>query len=218
MQQLLGSFSNGEMTLIAALAGAALGGIIGGVVSIFTTRYIVKHGPNYDEQIEGLHETIGRLAKTQEDLRLQQEEQAKEERELRVAQERKAEEARWKPQVEIVSSSDGIKQCNRLSLRSNRRFFLIEVSLLSQSGAKIFEYPMNKPCGCSTGFGVPITHESLVLIANSSQTFAQRGYFDAQLRYRVSLETGEASDYVGELPFHAEQVFVSNTCFFRLAG
>lgn len=113
---------------------------------------------------------------------------------------------------------EGNQQVNTLKLKSIRSFCLLEVNLISPSGAKIFDYPMNKPIGCSTGFGVPITHESLNLIANSSSTFFQHCYFDAKLRYRVVLERGDVGEYVGELSFRAQQTMVGNTCFYKLSG
>jgi hypothetical protein len=39
----MASFSNGEITLIAAVVSAT----ISGVVSILTGRYVVKHGDNW---------------------------------------------------------------------------------------------------------------------------------------------------------------------------
>lgn len=59
-----------------ALAGADRGGLNGGAVSIFTTKYRIKPGPNYEDRIDGLkekfeafHETVGPLARTQEEFR-----------------------------------------------------------------------------------------------------------------------------------------------------
>jgi hypothetical protein len=147
-----------------------------------------------------------------------QKEQAAEERRRFEAAEKKNEQSRWKPDVTLSSVMEGDQQINKLSLRSIRSFCLLEVCLMSPSDAKIFEYPMNKPIGCSIGFGVPITHESLNLIANSSQTFFQHGYFDAKFRYRVALENGDVSEFIGELPFRAQQVFVANTAFYKLIG
>lgn len=76
------NITSNQAAWIGAFGGATLGGLIGVVGSIFVARYAIKHGPNYEEQIdgldekfEGLHETIGKLAETQEKLRLQQEAQ-----------------------------------------------------------------------------------------------------------------------------------------------
>jgi TolA-binding protein len=91
------SFTNGEITLIAASVSAG----ISAAVAILTTP--IKHGPNYEEQIEGLHETIGSLARTQEELRQQQAERDKREEKRYDDQERKAEAARWRPTATIES-------------------------------------------------------------------------------------------------------------------
>lgn len=214
MKAFLDSLSTSEIAILAALVSA----IIAAIVSVLTTRYTVKHGPNYGEQIKGLHETMGALARTQEEFRQQQANLGEEERERHTNQEKRAELARWKPDVTLSSIVEGNQQVNKLSLKSIRSFCLLEVSLMSSTGAKVFDYPMNKPIGCSTGFGVPITQESLNMIANSSQTFFQHSYFDATFRYRATLESGDGSEFTGELPFRAQQTFVANTCFYKLTG
>jgi TRAP-type C4-dicarboxylate transport system permease small subunit len=61
MKALLDSLSNAEITLVASLLSA----VVAAIVSILTTRYTLKHGPNYEEQIKGIRETIGALAQTQ---------------------------------------------------------------------------------------------------------------------------------------------------------
>ena len=149
MKTFFDSFSNGEITLIAAVASAG----ISGAVSFFTARYVIKHGPNYEQQIktvndtiddlnqnlDSLHETIGALAGTQEELRKQQAEQAQREEGRYEAQEKKEEAARWKPTARIESKIDGLQIVNKLILKSSQRFFLLEVSLLSQTGAQLLK-------------------------------------------------------------------------------
>jgi hypothetical protein len=150
MKALFDSLSNGEITLIASILSA----LIAAVVSVLTTRYTLRHGPNYEKEIKGIRETIGELAAAQNRLVEQQTEQATEDRRRFETAEKKAEQSRWKPEITLLSVVDGNQQANKLVLKSIRSFCLLEVSLISSSGAKIFEYPMNKPVGCSTGFGV----------------------------------------------------------------
>jgi len=73
-----------------------------------------------------------------------------------------AEAARWKPTVKVLSTVQGSAQVNLLRLESLQEFALLEAGLLSSSGAKIADYLVNGPKVRSTGFSVPITHETLV--------------------------------------------------------
>ncbi len=50
-----------EAALIGAFGGAALGGIIGVVGSVFIARYTVKHSANYSGQIETINTVLGSL-------------------------------------------------------------------------------------------------------------------------------------------------------------
>ncbi len=207
------SLSNGEITVLASVVSA----LIAAGVSILTTRYTLRHGPNYKEQIDSIHKTIDALAKTQEELRKQQANQAAEEKRRYEDGERRAEQARWKPEVKISSTTEGNQWVNKLVLKSNRAFSLLEVSLVSLEGAKMFDYPMNKPVVFTTGFGVPITDESLSLFASSSSTHFNNSSFDVKLRYRVSLEVG-GGEYVGEIPFRAQFVQSGSGMVYKLSG
>ena len=64
------SLTNRQVTVIAAILSGLISAVIAAVVSIFTTRYTLKHGPNYEEQIDGLnekfegfHQTMGQLVR-----------------------------------------------------------------------------------------------------------------------------------------------------------
>ncbi len=202
----------------ATLAAAILSAVISAVVSGLIARYMIRHSANYGEQIKSIHETLASLARTQEELRRQQATATADEKEREEAEEMRAEAARWKPTVTLSSRVDGNQQVNKLIIQSPQSFWLQEVSLISSTGAKIFDYPMNKPITSSVGFGIPISQESLNLIANSSQSFFKHGAFEGRLRYKVQREGNAAAEYTGELPFHAQQVSVGNACFYQLKG
>ncbi len=194
MNTFFDSLSNGETTLIVALLSA---GISAGV-SLLTARYIIKHGPNYEEQIDSLHETIGTLARTQEELRKQQAEQAENEQNRHELQEKRAEAARWKPKVWIISKVENNDQVNILRLESSEEFALLRVSLCVEGGAVIHDYPTEGLKVTTKGFTLQITRESLNKIANHSASYSQLGVFGGSLRYTVHRG---GQDYTGRDSF-----------------
>jgi hypothetical protein len=206
-----------EATLIGAFGGAALGAVVGGVVSFFTTRYMVKHGPDYSAQIAGTNEALAAIAATQEQMRKQHALAVESEAKRHQEATNQAEAARWKPTVNILSTVQGSAQVNLLRLESLQEFALLEAGLFSSSGAKIADYLVNGPKVRSTGFSVPITHETLVKIANTSQSYFQTSSFDAAVRFVVQC-AGHPGTYSADVPIHAEMTTVANTLFFKLTG
>lgn len=203
-----------QATIVAALLSA----VISALVAVFTSRYLIKHGANYQKQIEDLRASLESIAQTQEGLRLQQEKAAEEERLRHEVAEKRKEAARWKPQIDIRSVAQGNQQINTLNFKSERSFYLREVSLLAPNGAKVFDYPMNKQPVASTGFSVPVTHESLIQLSNSSSTYGINGKFEGKFHYKAEQENCVGSTFEAELPFRAEMTIVANTLFFRLIG
>jgi hypothetical protein len=206
-----------EATITGAVLGAILGAGFGAIVSFLTARYILKHGPNYGEQISNIHREFHSLARTQEEMRLQMVEDSKAETERHLSQERRAEAARWKPTARIISNIQGTEQVNTLRLESPKDFSLTEAYLVSPGGAKLYDYPVNGPKVFSTGCGVVLVHNSLLMIANSSQSFIQRNTFDGSVRYTVVRED-DGTQFSGEVPFHAETARVGNGLWFKLQG
>jgi len=205
-----------EATLIGGIGGAALGAVFGAVVSIFTTRYIVKHGPNYSAQIDSTNEALAALAATQEEMRKQQAGEIQAVAERHVEQERKAEAARWKPEPRIESKVEGVEQVNKLVVKSPQSFYLTGVSLIAPGGGKLIDYPVDQGVA-STGFGVTITHTSLNKVAELSPTFFQRYTFTGSIRYSVQREKDGVS-YTGDIAFHGERIYLNNTGFYKLSG
>jgi len=207
------SLTPNEATIAGGLAGAALGA----VASIFTTRYLVKHGPNYGEQITNIHGTLAALAETQENLRQQMARTAADEKERHVAVEKRAEAARWKPEVRIETKVDGDKQANTLILKSAQSFALTEAALISPSGAKLFDYSVMGSKLFSTGFSIPLPQESLNKVAAISPSFFQQETFSGSLRYTVKREK-EPVPYTGEIPFQGQRIYVGQNACFKLNG
>ena len=206
-----------EATIAGAVLGAGLGAIFGGLISYVTVRYTLKHGPNYGEQISDIHREFHALAETQENMRLQMVKDSKAEQERHITRERKAEAARWKPTAKILSAIQGSEQANVLRLESPKQFALTAASLISPSGAKLYDYPVNGPKVYSSGCSVALPHQSLLLSANSSQSFAQRNVFDGSVRY-TAVRQDDGTEYTGDVPFHAETVYVASTLGFKLQG
>jgi hypothetical protein len=205
-----------EATLIGALGGAALGAVIGGAVSFFVARYMVKHGANYSGQIDAINRALASLAATQEEMREQHAAASEAEAQRHADQERKAEVARWKPEARIESKVEGVEQVNKLILKSSQSFYLTEASLIAPNGAKLIDYPMDRGVA-TTGFGITITHASLNQVAELSPTFFQRDTFSGAIRYSVRREKDSGS-YTGDIAFHGERIYLNSTCFYKLSG
>ncbi len=205
-----------EAALIGAFGGAALGGIIGVVGSVFIARYTVKHSANYSGQIETINTVLGSLAATQEEMKQQYTQFVADEKQRHEANEHRAEAARWKPEARLESKVEGVEQVNKLILKDPANFFLMEAALVTTGGAKIVYYPVLSGVS-TTGFSVPITHESLNRITSNNQQFFQTETFNGAIRYRAKREKDGAS-YTGEIPFHGERVYLHNTCFYKLSG
>ena len=87
-------------------------GVIAAVVSIFTTRYTVKHGTSHNTQITDIHSSLAALAKTQDELK--QPCTMTQGAERLAMEDARAEAARWKPSVKIISKVQGNEQWNIL--------------------------------------------------------------------------------------------------------
>jgi Skp family chaperone for outer membrane proteins len=164
----MASFSNGEITLIAAVVSAA----ISGVVSILTARYVVKHGPNYEEQIDGLNEKFEAFhetyARAQENILKQQAELADGEEARYQARAREIEAAKWKPVASIVNVNEGQEHVNKLAINAFEKFRPIEASIHASNGAKLGDLPGGTrgiPRDPVVGALVHIPHNRLVQLS-----------------------------------------------------
>jgi hypothetical protein len=135
----------------------------------------------------------------------------------RQADEERAEAARWKPSASIVSRAEGQEQVNTFTLKSHLEFALVEASLLSPTGAKLHDYLVDGEKVFSKGVSLPITHASLLKIANSSQSYFQFNTFHGSIKYTV-IRQSDLIRFNGVLPFQAATVTVANTLWFKLAG
>jgi hypothetical protein len=84
------------------------------------------------------------LAKTQEELRLQQAQFAEDEKARHAKAEKRVEDARWKPTIKVLSKVENNDQANYFRLESSVEFSLIEVSLCTQGGAKVHSFPLRR--------------------------------------------------------------------------
>lgn len=216
IRSFIDSLSNGQVTLFAALISALVSALIAAAVSIFATRYALRHGPNYEERIVGLQDTIGKLAATQEEFRRQHAAQA-EEAKVRLAEaDRKAEAARWRPTATLDSKIAGKRYVNTLVLKSFDAFRLLGVSLFTSSGAKLEEYPTKEGWVDSKGFAFPIPDASLYKAAEASPTWFSQKKFDGKFHY-IAQRVMDGAQFEGEIPFHGERAY-QNDCSFKLSG
>ena len=205
--------------MLIAIVSSLVSALVAAIISIFTTRHTLKHGPNYSEQIRRLQDTIQSLAKTQEDLRKQQAEQAKREEERHEEELRRLEAANWKPQAKIISVNEGLEHVNKLSIVSFDKFRVIDVSLLSETGAKVYEILENNLTGeAIVGKNIKIPHTALTQLASRSPTYFQLSKFEGAVRFTVERAEGEKALYTGEVKFTAESRMLGNTMWFHLTG
>jgi hypothetical protein len=205
------TLSTTEIAILVTIPSA----IIAAVVSVLTTRYTVKHGPNYSGQITDIHASLAALAKTQDELKHLHASALAQGAERLVLEDARAEAARWKPTAKILSKVEGNEQVNILRIEASEEFALLEVSLLGPGGAKVHEFSTNGSNVTSKGFSHRITQESLVRIANVAPSYFQTSTFNAALRYVVSRK---GQEYTGEIPFHAQSITVGNTLWLKITG
>ena len=97
---------------------------------------------------------------------------------------------------------------------------MIEVSLLSQAGARFYEFPFNLGLSDEPGVArnVPIPHSELVKLANSSETFFQLQRFEGGLKFTVERADGDPVRCTDEIKFTAGTCTLGNTQWFHLVG
>ena len=205
--------------MFIAIVSSLVSALVAAIVSVLTTRYTLRHGPNYSEQILGLHETIGSLAKTQEELRKQQAEQAKREQEHHDVEERRLEAANWKPYAEIIAMNEGREHVNKLSIISSEKFRVLDVGLFSDSGAKVCDIVKWDLTGeAVAGRSVIIPNSGLNQIASGSPSYFQLGRFAGAVRFTVERAEGENVRYTGEVKFTAQTTMLGNAQWYHLVG
>ena len=143
-------------------------------------------------QEAGVQEPLGNVAKDMP----KQEETAR-----RQVDWKGLEEQKWEPLVSLVLKVEGQEQVNTLSLKSPVEFALVEAALLSSSGIKLHQFPVEGDRVFSRGFSVPIDHKSLLKIANNDQGYLRFGlFFEGVLSYRVVRQSDGINSAVG-FPF-----------------
>jgi hypothetical protein len=211
------AFTPNEATITGAVLGAILGALFGGMVSFLTTRYALKHGANYGQQISDIHQTFDALVRTQDELRQQDAHAIEAEKQRHIEDKQRAEAREWKPTARIITVIEGRQLVNKLSLSSSGKFAVVECSLLSPSGAKLADYTVQGFTNFFVGVNIVLTQNSLALIANTSPSFFQNETFQGSVRYTVVREDDEMQ-YTGVVPFDAESEYVGNSRFLKLKG
>jgi hypothetical protein len=203
-----------DQATIFAAAATVLAPLLSIIVSVWTTRYTLKHGPNYEKQISDLNKSLGTISETHAKLLSQQAASEKAAEERRLAQEKRDEAARWKPEAKLQSKYEGTELKNELILKSSDEFRVLEISLLSATGAKLAEIPQDQGMS-SRGFLVHIKHPDILKLVGGSLEFGQTGRCSGTLLYRVERDN---ASYQGTIPLIAQQEIYSNTAWIRLVG
>lgn len=213
----------------ATLVGGIAGGLLGALASIFTTRYLLKHGPNYEAQIAKVNATLdNRIGEVSSSLSARIEgvsssigdlTQAHTAHTAQQASFQEAEVARrtassWKPNARIDVVTDAQSLTNCLLLKSSDSFTLLGVYVQSGTGATLANIPIVEGQK-TTGYRVPISHESLLKVKQAQNLGGLQNGATGQLLYRV-----EKVDrtYEFTVPFTTEDVMVNNTIVIKLHG
>jgi hypothetical protein len=218
-----------EATILAGVVGGLSGAVIGGAVSVFTTRYIMKHGPNYSSQIDQVNSTLDeRIAGVSSSLdgrisdinaTLEALTQAHTQHFEQQASFQREEVARttsrlWKPDARIEVTTDATGLLNHFVLKSEQEFSLLNVFVQTKDGATLAALPITKGIS-STGFRVPIEHATLLKVKQSANLGGLRNGARGQFAYKV--RRGEQmSEFL--LPFTTEDLMVNSTIYIKLIG
>jgi hypothetical protein len=131
----------------ATIAGAVAGGLLGAITSIFTTRYIVKHGPDYSAKIDAVNSTldqrIGQVSSSLSDriadvnetltqLTAAGTEHFAQQASFQRAQVDRHNASLWKPEARIDVAVDATSVSNSLILKSGEQFTLLNVYVQSK--------------------------------------------------------------------------------------
>ena len=117
-----------KFALLTTFGPAALAAVVAAIVSWFVTRYMIKHGPDYQEQLNDLRKEMGRVGSAQEGILAHHRELAAEEHSRREAE-------RWHPHMEF--RSDMAAMTNILFIRADKPFSVETVRLKTNSGAVV---------------------------------------------------------------------------------
>ena len=117
-----------EFALLTTFGPAGLSAVIAAVVSWLITRQMLKHSPDYQQQLNELRTQMGRIGTAQEGMLDHQKELAAEEQNRREA-------AQWRPVVEL--RSDKQKMTNSLYVAANKHFRVATIRLKNSSGAVV---------------------------------------------------------------------------------
>jgi hypothetical protein len=216
----VGSVKSGMVTLSTteiAILVTIPSALIAALVSIFTTRYTVKHGTNYAGQIETLNQALASLAATQEEMKQHYAHSLVAEKERHDLNERRTKAAQWKPRAEIIAVNEGQQHVNKLSINSIEKFVPREVFLLSDSGARVYKFPQTwlEPV---VGQNIPIPHNALNELASKSESYGLYGWFDGAIQFTVDRLDDDSVPCTGEVRFRATSYELGNTRWFHLAG
>jgi hypothetical protein len=213
----------------ATIFGGLAGGLLGAVASVFTTRYLLKHGPNYAARIAEVNATLdGRIGEVSSSLSARIADvntsigeltQAHTDHFAQQASFQKAEVARqnaslWKPDARIDVTTDATTLTNSLVLKSSEAFTLLSVSVQSKTGATLANVPIDGGQR-TTGYRIPISHENILKVKQNENLGGLQNGAMGQLMYRV-----ERPDrtYEFTVPFTTEDVMVNNTICIKLLG
>jgi hypothetical protein len=203
-----------ERATIYAAVATVLAPLLSIIVSILTTRYTLKHGPNYENQIIDLNKSLSAISETQAKLLSQQAASEKAAEQRRLAQDQREELARWKPEAKLLSNCEGTELKNELILKSSANIRVLEVALLSATGARLAEIPCDQAIS-STGFRLHIKHPDILKLVSADLAYGRTGRCSGALFYRVERDN---ANFDGIISLIAQQEMYNSTTWICLVG
>ena len=192
-----------EATLLGAFGAVAISALVAWRVAVYT----VKHGPDYQKQLNEMNAKFERLSVAQEGILAHHQQAAEEGRAREEAQ-------RWRPQMSV--KGDSSTRANTLTIFANKHFSIEGVRLATQSGAVASDIPVPASDGTAVKAAeIDIPKEEILKLVNTDPDYLRNSKTVGKLT--VSLRVGY-DVFEFDLMFRAMQEVTSQNVWTRLDG
>jgi hypothetical protein len=197
------AMTGNEATLLGAFGAVAISAVVAWRVAVYT----VKHGPDYQRQLNEMNDKFGRLSAAQEGILAHHRQTAEDER-------ARQEVVRWKPRMSITG--DPSTRSNKLTIFANKHFRIGNLRLATQSGAAVADIPAPVPDGTLVKAAeIDVPHDAILKLVNNDPDYLRNSKTIGKLL--LTLRVGD-DDLPFEVMFRAVQEITNNNVWTRLDG